>query len=55
MGGAILVLLALASVKKQTVQARESKPVKQHPSMASAEATTSTILPCLSSCPDFLC
>jgi hypothetical protein len=45
-GGAILGLVVLDSVRKQAS--------KQHPSKASASAPASRFLPCLSSCSDFL-
>jgi hypothetical protein len=52
-GGTISGLVVLSSIRKQAEQARGSKPVKKHPSMASASAHASW-LTCLSSSPDFL-
>jgi hypothetical protein len=48
-GGAITDLVVLNSIRKQAKQSS-----KQYPSMASASAPTSKVLPCMSSYPDFL-
>ena len=40
-GGAISGLVVLGSIREQAEQARGSKPVKEHPSMASASAPAS--------------
>jgi hypothetical protein len=53
-GGAIPVLVALGSIRKQSEQAMRRKSVSSTPSMTSASAPVSRFLPCLSSCPDFL-
>jgi hypothetical protein len=45
-GGAVPELVVLASIRKQTEQAKGSKIVKQHPSMASASAPASGFLSC---------
>lgn len=47
-------LVVLVSIKKQAKQAMGSKSVAAAPSMASPSAPASEILPCVSSCPDFL-
>ena len=44
--------VVLGSIRKQAEQVRKQAK-KQHPSIASASAPASRILPCLSSCPDF--
>jgi hypothetical protein len=51
MVGAMPGLAVLGSIGKQAEQTMENK---QHSSMASASAPASWLLPCVSSCPDFL-
>jgi len=51
-GGAIPGPVVLGSIRKEAEKARGSKPVS--PSMDSASDPASKILPCVSSCPDFL-
>jgi len=51
-GGANPGLVALGAVRKQAEQARGSKPVSSIPVCGSIPG--SRVLPCLSSCPDFL-
>jgi hypothetical protein len=53
MCGAVPGLMVLVSIRKQAEQVRERKPVISTPSMASASAPASRILPCVSSGPDF--
>lgn len=53
-GGAIPELVVLDFIRKQAEQARGKQASKQHSSIASASASISVILLCLSFCPDFL-
>ena len=53
-GGAIPGLVVLGSVRRQAQPSQGKQASKQLLSMASASAPASGILPCLSSCPDFL-
>jgi hypothetical protein len=52
--GAILGLLVLDSITKQTEQAKENQASAQHSSIASVSSPATKFLPCVSSCPDFL-
>jgi hypothetical protein len=47
-------LVMLGSMRKPAEQAMREQTTKPHPSMASASAPASRILPSVSSCPDFL-
>jgi hypothetical protein len=53
-GGAIPGLIVLGSIRKQAKQGRRKQASKQHSSMASASASASKFLSCVSSSPDLL-
>jgi hypothetical protein len=50
-GGVIPKLVVLGGIRKKAEQATREQANRQHSSMASASATASRFLPCLSSCP----
>jgi hypothetical protein len=53
-GGTIPGVVVLSSIRKQAEKAKGSKSESNIPSMGSASAPASRLLPCVSSSPDFL-